>query len=100
MVTKEQVENVLKKVEDPELQIDIFSLGLIYNIDIVDDKTINIRMTFTSPQCPFGPAIVSELKNALQQELGFEKVGVEVVFNPRWEPSDELKAALGIGGLA
>ena len=99
MVTKEQVEEVLKTVEDPELQIDVFSLGLIYNIDIVSDTQVDIRMTFTSPQCPFGPHIVEDVKKGLKK-LGFETVKVEIVFSPRWEPTDELKAALGIGGMA
>ncbi len=99
MATKEQVIEVLKTVSDPEIGVDVHSLGLIYDIAIKDDTTVDIKMTFTSIHCPYGPHIVEEIQTGLKDQLKFSTVNVNVVFEPKWEPSDELKAALGIGGL-
>ena len=95
--TDKKIIDVMKNVQDPELGIDIWSLGLIYNIE--ENGKLDIIMTFTSPMCPYGPQIVSELKSGLK-EKGYkeEMVNVNVVFNPLWEPSEELKEALGMGG--
>lgn len=95
MVTKEAVIEVLKTVEDPEIFLDIWFLGLIYNIAI-DEKSISIDMTFTTPLCPAGPAIVDEVKTKVSKLEGIEKVDVNVVFTPPWQPSDEVKAMLGM----
>lgn len=97
MITKEQVEEKLQTVEDPELGVDVHSLGLIYNIEVTE-KECSILMTFTSPQCPFGPYMVQDIKKAVGT-LGFDSVKVEITFEPRWSPTDELKAALGIGTM-
>ena len=95
--TDKRIIDVIKNVQDPELGVDIWSLGLIY--DIKENSSLDIVMTFTSPMCPYGPQIVSELKSGLK-EKGYkeEKINVNVVFNPLWEPSEELKEALGMGG--
>ena len=88
---------VLKTVIDPELQIDIWTLGLIYNIDNKEaEKEISIRMTFTSVMCPVGPMIVENVRHALKRLPNVENVKVEVVFNPPWEPTDELREMLGV----
>ena len=91
---KEIVE-ALKKCEDPELDLDIWSLGLVYDI-IQRGKAVQIIMTFTSPMCPFGPQIVNQIKSKVG-ELG-SAVSVEVVFNPVWKPSEEVKEMLGFAG--
>ncbi len=85
----------MKKCEDPELDLDIWSLGLVYDI-IQRGKAVQIIMTFTSPMCPFGPQIVNQIKSEVG-ELGFS-VSVEVVFNPVWKPSEEVKEMLGFAG--
>lgn len=95
MPTKEEAIEVIKTVEDPEIRVDIWTLGLIYNTDIPTEDTINIKMTFTSPMCPFGPMIVEELKGKLTSK-GFKTVNVEIVFEPLWEPSQELRMMLGV----
>ena len=98
MVNESEVRAVLEKhVEDPELGIDIITLELVYEVDISSDKEVAIKMTFTSPLCPFGPQLVGDVERSLKAYLGFETVTVDVVFDPPWVPSDELKAALGIG---
>ena len=95
MVTKEDVIEVLKKINDPEIMIDIWTLELIYNVDIEDGK-VKIKMTFTSPMCPFGPQLVEEIKTKVSEIQGFKEVDVEVTFDPPWEPSQELRATLGV----
>lgn len=95
-IQKNEIIEVLKKINDPELHIDIWTLKLIYNIDIKEDL-IDIRMTFTSPMCPYGPFLVDNIKNKIKEELKWVKeVKVEVVFQPLWQPTDELKEMLGI----
>lgn len=93
MLQKEQVIETLKTVEDPELGIDVWTLGLIYDIKIEEEK-LSIKMTFTSPMCPYGPMMVEEIKTKLKSS-GVQNIDVEIVFSPPWVPSDELKAALG-----
>jgi len=95
MITKEQVIEEIKKIQDPELAIDIWTLGLIYDIKIINEKTVHILMTFTSPMCPAGGLLISRVQEYLK-DLGFEKVDVEVTFEPAWTPSEELREILGI----
>lgn len=96
MVTREQIiENVLKKFEDPELMIDVWTLGLIYEI-AVEKNAVRIKLTFTSPMCPYGPAMVEELNNLILKE-GAASVDIKVTFEPPWQPSEELKEMLGMG---
>lgn len=93
-VTKEELIEIFKSYEDPELHIDVWTLGLIYNIDINGD-TVKIDLTFTSPMCPFGPQMVDELTRRIK-EKGVKNVEINVVFEPAWKPSDELREMLGI----
>ena len=95
MLKKEQVIEELKKVVDPELGIDIYTLGLIYNISI-EDKKVNIRMTLTSPMCPYGPQIIEDVKRRINSLERGIKVETEIVFNPPWEIPKEVRSILGI----
>jgi metal-sulfur cluster biosynthetic enzyme len=92
---KKPIVETLKTIEDPELGIDIWTLGLIYNID-VEEKTVHIRMTFTSIMCPVGPMIVESVQKKVKEVPGIENVKVEVTFNPMWEPGEELREMLGV----
>ena len=94
MVTKEQVIEALKTVEDPELLLDIWFLGLIYNIAIEENKVV-LDMTFTSPFCPAGPMLLDQVKEKVRA-IGVAEVEVKVVFNPPWTPPEEVKALMGI----
>ena len=94
VVNKKDIINVLKTVTDPELQIDVWTLGLIYEIEI-KDKNVNIKMTFTTPMCPYGPMLIDMIKSALEDKLDIE-ADVDVVFDPPWEPSEDLKAYFGV----
>lgn len=92
---KNKIIEMLETVHDPELGLDIWTMGLIYDINIIDEKTVKILMTYTSPLCPLGEEIQEDIKKSLKQ-LGFENVIIEVTFSPPWKPSSELRTALGI----
>jgi metal-sulfur cluster biosynthetic enzyme len=94
-VTRDEVVAMMKTIIDPELYIDIYTLGLIYDIQVVED-VLNVRMTFTSVACPAGPQLVHEIKEKAKELGGIRETNVEVVFQPQWQPSEELKALLGI----
>ena len=95
MPTRDDVIEALKTVEDPELFLDIWFLGLIYSIDI-EGSSIQLEMTFTSPMCPAGPMLVDQVKAAVSNLPNVETVEVRVTFSPAWEPSDEVKGMLGM----
>jgi len=94
-ITKEQlIEEVFKKYEDPELNIDVWTLGLIYEVKI-DGNKVKVVLTFTSVLCPFGPQMVEDLKKMIF-DLGAKEVSLEVTFTPPWKPSEELREMLGV----
>ncbi len=93
LAARDEIIEAIKKVSDPEIGLDVWTLGLIYELDIKDDK-VNIIMTFTSPMCPFGPDMVEEIKDEIKK-TGIKEVTVEIVFDPPWQPSDEVREMLG-----
>ena len=95
MITKDDVMAVCQTIQDPEVHLDIYTLGLIYSIDITDENEINIIMTYTTPLCPFGGKMQEELKTALSI-LNPKAINIELTFTPLWKVSDELREALGI----
>ncbi len=96
MATREEVIKILETIEDPEIHLDLWTMGLIYNLEIVKD-TVNIKMTYTTPLCPYGPELIEEVKRRIKQDVkGVKTVNVEVVMEPRWKPSEELRAILGV----
>lgn len=95
MINRDEIISVIKTVYDPEIYIDLWTLGLIYDIEIVD-SVVKIRMTFTSVACPVGPALVEEVRSKVATVAGVGQVNIEVVFDPPWQPSEELKALLGL----
>lgn len=94
-ITKEEIIAELKTVFDPEIHLDIWTMGLIYEIDIKSEEEVHILMTYTTPMCPFGPDLNKQIEEKLH-DLGFKTVEVEVTFNPPWKASDELRTMLGI----
>ena len=95
MISKEDVIAICKTVDDPEIHLDIYTLGLIYDIRISDDDSIHIVMTYTTPLCPFGARMQEQLQKALHV-LHPSSVTISVTFDPPWKVSDELRQALGI----
>ncbi len=92
--TREEMIEVLKTVKDPELGIDIWTLGLVYHIKTTDTG-VAIEMTLTSPFCPFGNEIVLSVEKAVQKITDGE-VMVDITFEPAWQPSEELRTMLGL----
>ncbi|MEK6907008.1 MAG: metal-sulfur cluster assembly factor [Nanoarchaeota archaeon] len=93
MIIKEQVIEKLKECIDPELGIDVYNLGLIYDIDIKND-VINIRMTLTSMFCPYGNELIKEIKSKVLEIKEVKVISVEVVFDPPWKLPEELRSML------
>ncbi|QLF70636.1 SUF system Fe-S cluster assembly protein [Peteryoungia desertarenae] len=88
----------LKTVYDPEIPADIFELGLIYKIDIEDDRTVKIVMTLTAPGCPVAGEMPGWVENAVGAVEGVSGVEVEMTFDPPWTPdrmSEEAQVAVG-----
>tara|TARA_B100002052_G_C15435400_1_gene398891 strand:- start:2 stop:334 length:333 start_codon:yes stop_codon:yes gene_type:complete len=97
MIKKDLIIETLKTCFDPEIPIDLWNLGLIYNIDI-KGKNINILMTLTTPGCTMAESIAQDIKNKLSSLDDVNVVNVEVTFDPIWEPSmmtDYAKEKLG-----
>lgn len=82
----------IKKVYDPEIPVNIWDLGLIYNIDI-DDKNIEIEMTFTSPTCPMMEDILQQVKSNIETVADGRNVNVKLVWDPAWDLSRMSDAA-------
>jgi len=90
--------SALKTVYDPEIPADIFELGLIYKIDIDDDRMVKIVMTLTAPGCPVAGEMPSWVQNAVSAVEGVSGVEVEMTFDPPWTPdrmSEEAQVAIG-----
>lgn len=88
----------LKTVYDPEIPADIYELGLIYKIDIEDDRSVKIEMTLTAPGCPVAGEMPGWVQNAVSAVEGVSGVDVNMVFDPPWTPdrmSEEAQVALG-----
>ncbi len=81
---KEEIINALKYVFDPEIPVNIWDLGLIYDIDIDDDKNVKIKMTMTSPTCPMAEEILQMAKFAVSSVSGVNSVNIELVWDPPW----------------
>ena len=87
----------LKTVYDPEIPVDIYELGLIYRVDIEDDRSIRVDMTLTAPGCPVAGEMPGWVENAVGSVDGVGNVTVNMVFDPPWDPSrmsDEARVAL------
>jgi metal-sulfur cluster biosynthetic enzyme len=98
MIEEQSVINNIKCVYDPEVSVNVYDLGLIYTIDIDENNKVDILMTLTSPFCPAGDEIISDVINAAYQ-AGASDVNVNITFQPEWGPdkiSDEGKLELGL----
>ena len=99
--TSEEIRSIIQaKVKDPELMLNIVDLGLVYEIDITEKKTAEITMTLTSPGCPAGPQIISDVQREAHNAYpDLEQVNIHLTWTPFWNPdmmSDEAKDELGI----
>ena len=97
--TERQIVDVLKNIYDPEIPVNIYDLGLVYEIDYTPDGVVNIRMTLTAPNCPMADYLVEEVHTQVKKVRGVEEVIVEIVFDPPWDKemmSEEALMALGM----
>jgi FeS assembly SUF system protein len=95
----DEIVAALKSVYDPEIPADVYELGLIYKIDIGDDRAISIDMTLTTPNCPSAQELPSMVENAAASVPGVGPITVNVVWDPPWEPSrmsDEARVVLNM----
>ncbi|MEL6817752.1 MAG: SUF system Fe-S cluster assembly protein [Pseudomonadota bacterium] len=89
----------LKTVYDPEIPADIYELGLIYRVDIEDDRTVKVEMTLTAPGCPVAGEMPGWVENAVRTVEGVMDVKVTMTFDPPWTPdrmSEEAQIAVGL----
>jgi len=97
-ITEKDVKSALKRVKDPELHLDLVTLGLVYEVAI-DDADVRAKISLTSPMCPVAGQIVEDAKQAIQGVEGVRNVEVELTFEPPWTPeriSPLVRASLGI----
>lgn len=95
---EEKVVEMLKTVFDPEIPVDIYSLGLVYKIDVSDEGDLTVDMTMTAPSCPMADLIVEDARLKLEAIDGIKSVTINLVFEPEWTKdmmSEEAKLELG-----
>jgi len=98
---EKEIVEAIKKVFDPEIPVNIYELGLIYNIDIKKDGMVDIRMTLTSPFCPVAGSLPKEVAARASEVEGVKDVNVDLVFEPPWSMdlmSEEAKLKLNLTG--
>ena len=86
-ISNDDIVRALKTVFDPEIPVDIYELGLIYNIDIIKNNVVEIKMTLTAPGCPVAEEMPGWVESAIKKVNGVDKVNVEMVFDPPWDMS-------------
>lgn len=95
---EERIVDVLKTVYDPEIPVDIWNLGMIYKIDVKDDGTVDIDMTFTAPSCPAADFILEDVRTKVESIDDVKAANVNLVFEPAWDQSmmsEEARVELG-----
>ena len=95
----DEIVTALKTVYDPEIPADIYELGLIYKVDIGDDRLVNVEMTLTTPNCPAAAELPTQVENAVASVPGVREAKVNIVWDPPWDPSrmsDEARAVLNM----
>ena len=98
MDLREQVIAEIRKIYDPEIPVNIYELGLIYDVIVENDNSAKIKMTLTSPNCPVAETLPKEVKDGAMQVEGIENVDLELVWEPPWGMdmmSDEARLELG-----
>ena len=93
MSKKEQIIEEIRKIYDPELPVNIYELGLIYDIKVKDEKFAIIKMTLTTPNCPAAESLPKEVKDGAMQVGGIEDVDLELVWDPPWNKDMMSEAA-------
>jgi metal-sulfur cluster biosynthetic enzyme len=98
MLTPDSVRKALRAVKDPELNLNIIDIGLVYDIEVGAGGEVQVRMTLTSPGCPAGTEIIDDVKRVVADMEGVKSVEVELVWDPYWTPEKmdpRVRAFLG-----
>jgi metal-sulfur cluster biosynthetic enzyme len=98
MLTPDSVRKALRAVKDPELNLNIIDIGLVYDIEVGTGGEVEVRMTLTSPGCPAGTEIIDDVKRVVADMEGVKSVEVELVWDPYWTPErmdPRVRAFLG-----
>ena len=98
MVDEKQVKKALRKVKDPELNLDLVVLGLVYGVDVNGDH-VHVKMSLTTPMCPAADQIVTDAKREIEALEGVDHADVELTFDPPWSPEKMdplIRASLGL----
>ena len=96
---EDSIIKVLKDIYDPEIPLNIYDLGLIYEIDVADDNHVKIVMTLTTPNCPIADDIIAEVQHKIESIQGVTEVNLKLTFDPPWDESkltEEAKLELGL----
>ena len=93
MELKEKIIEEIKKIYDPEIPVNIYELGLIYDIKVEDKNTAKIKMTLTSPNCPVAESLPKEVKDGIMQVEGIDNVDLDLVWDPPWDKDMMSEAA-------
>lgn len=95
---EERIVEVLKTVYDPEIPVNIYDLGLVYRVELMDDGTLELDMTFTAPSCPAADFILEDVRTKVEAVVGVSSANVNMVFEPEWDKSmmtEEARIELG-----
>ena len=98
MTQEERIVDVLKTVYDPEIPVDIWNLGMIYKVDVRDDHTVEVDMTFTAPSCPAADFILEDVRTKIESLEEVKSATINLVFDPVWDQSmmsEEARVELG-----
>lgn len=98
MVTAEAVRKAIRAVKDPELNLNVVDIGLIYDVAVAEEGDVRVTMTLTSPGCPSGPEIMNDVKQVVGDMEGVRAVEVDLVWEPYWTPEKidpRVRAFLG-----
>ena len=98
MTVEEKIVKMLRTVYDPEIPVNVYDLGLIYSIEVDDEKNVHIEMTLTAPNCPAADFIVEDVRMKIESIDDVKSVDIQLVFEPEWDKdmmSEEAKLELG-----
>ena len=93
MELRDQIIADIKKIYDPEIPVNIYELGLIYDVKVENKNTAKVKMTLTSPNCPVAESLPKEVKDGIMQVEGIDKVDLDLVWDPPWDKSMMSEAA-------
>ena len=96
---EDDIIRVLKEIYDPEIPVNVYDLGLIYEIDVDDDNNVRIVMTLTAPNCPIADEIIAEIQHKVEEVEGVAEVNLKLTFDPPWDESkltEEARLELGL----